>query len=121
MSVFQIWIASSASAKQSRNSGKNRDPVRNDHALMDQAPERASEGIDPMKRLAIAAMVALVAVPAIAQQREPLTSRSEAQKRVDAETDAAFKRTLKAIGNKEKAAPADPWGKVRSSTTGDKR
>lgn len=77
-----------------------------------------------MKRFAIVTMIfALATGPALAQQRA--TSRTDEQKKQDAEVDRAYQKTMQAIGsNKGPAAPADPWGNVRpaqSNTTKDKR
>ncbi len=67
-------------------------------------------------------MIALVAAPALAQQQGRATSRTDEQKRTDEEIDKAYKRVIQSTGEKGRAAPVDPWGKVRSSpSSGDKR
>jgi hypothetical protein len=60
-------------------------------------------------------LIALLAVPALAQDKGPKTTRSDAEKQQDAEVDKAYQRTLKASGSSAKAAPVDPWGNVRQS------
>lgn len=76
-----------------------------------------------MRRYVIATMIiVLAAVPALAQQQGRATSRTEEQKRTDAEIDQAYKRVIRSTGEKGRPAPADPWGKVRSSPgSADKR
>ncbi len=74
-----------------------------------------------MKRFAIAAIVlALVTAPALAQQGGGRTTRTDEQKKTDAEIDRAYRRTMQATGNKPQPVVNDPWGKVRTSP-GDKR
>lgn len=57
--------------------------------------------------------VALLTGPAVAQeeQKAPLTRRSEAQQREDAEIDKAYRRATK--GEAEPPVKLDPWRKVR--------
>ena len=76
-----------------------------------------------MRPFAIAAMmIALVSAPAFAQQQQgPKTTRSDADKKMDADIDADYQKTLKRTGSAP-AAPRDPWGTVRpAGSTPDKR
>ncbi len=67
-------------------------------------------------------MIALAAAPALAQQQGRATSRTEEQKRTDAEIDKTYQRVIQSTREKGQPAPADPWGKMRSSpNSGDKR
>jgi hypothetical protein len=66
-----------------------------------------------MRKFAIATMmIALLAVPAYGQR----TSRTDAEKKADADAEAAYQKTMKATKDKSQAAPADPWGTVRPKT-----
>jgi len=76
-----------------------------------------------MKKFVLATIVlALAAAPAFAQ-RGPRTTRTDEQKRQDAEVDKAYQRVMKSTTDKSKPPPVtDPWGNVRStSSTPDKR
>lgn len=80
-----------------------------------------------MRPFAIAAMmIVLVSAPAFAQltqgqQAGPRTTRSDADKRMDADVDQEYQKALKHTGGAP-AAPKDPWGNVRpANTTPDKR
>ena len=77
-----------------------------------------------MKRFVITTMIlALVATPALAQQRGPKTTRSDDQKRMDSEIDKQYQRVIQSTTDKSKPPPVtDPWGSVRAtSSTPDKR
>jgi hypothetical protein len=70
-----------------------------------------------MRTFAIAAMmIALLSVSADAQQRGPRTTRSDEDKRTDAEIDKAYQNAIKNTGDKGRpVAIQDPWGTVRPS------
>jgi hypothetical protein len=76
-----------------------------------------------MRTFTIAAIIlALLSASAFAQQRGPKTTRSEEEKRNDAEVDKAYQKALKATGDKGQPVIQDPWGAVRSPPGGtDKR
>jgi hypothetical protein len=71
-----------------------------------------------MRPFAIAAMmIALLPASAFAQQQQgPLTSRSDADKKTDAEIDEGYRKALKRTVITP-AAPRDPWGAVRPAGT----
>jgi len=73
--------------------------------------------------LMIVLAAAIAAPPALAQQKQgPRTSRSDAQKREDAEVDKAYQNAIRGSRDSKPAAPVDPWGNVRSTSgTNDKR
>jgi hypothetical protein len=74
-----------------------------------------------MRTLALAGMmIAVLAAPALAQQRGPMTTRTDEQKKTDADIDRAYQRAVKSTGDKGKAAPTDPWQTVRPPSN-DKR
>jgi len=62
-------------------------------------------------------MIAILPVSAYAQDKGPLTVRSDAEKKKDAEIEKAYKDAIKRTGNDAKAAPSDPWQSVRPSAT----
>jgi hypothetical protein len=67
-----------------------------------------------MRRLVIAAvMIALLPASTYAQQKGPLTARTDAEKKHAAEIERAYKDTIKRMDNAPSAAPADPWQDVR--------
>ena len=67
-----------------------------------------------MRRLAIVVMlIALLPAPTYAQSQGSLTAGTDAEKKRDAETEKAYKDTIKRLGTAGPAAPADPWQDVR--------
>jgi hypothetical protein len=78
-----------------------------------------------MRTFALAAlMIALLPASAFSQQEKgPLTSRSDEDKKTDAELDRAYRNTVKSTTDKQQAAPAktDPWQTVRPAGGDTKR
>jgi hypothetical protein len=68
-----------------------------------------------MKKFAIAVtMIVLFPVAAYAEEKGPLTARTEAEMKRDKEIDKAYVDAMKRPGaTKEQAAKSDPWKAVR--------
>jgi|HubBroStandDraft_5_1064220.scaffolds.fasta_scaffold936285_2 hypothetical protein len=64
-----------------------------------------------------AMMIAVVPVSAYAQDKGPLTNRSDKEKKRDAEIEKAYKDAIKRTGDDKPAAPSDPWQSVRPPAT----
>ncbi len=60
-----------------------------------------------------AVMIAMLPVTASAQDKGPLTARTDAEKKKDAEIEKAYKDAIKKAGGEPHAAPSDPWQSVR--------
>jgi hypothetical protein len=61
----------------------------------------------------VAMMIAVLPVSASSQDKGPLTARTDAEKKKDAEIEKAYKDAIKRTGNERPAAPSDPWQSVR--------
>lgn len=70
-----------------------------------------------MKRFVIAGMmIALLPASAYAQDRSPLTARTEKEMKQDAEIDKAYRDAMKRNEGNGQTAKNDPWKVVRPAT-----
>jgi hypothetical protein len=69
-----------------------------------------------MRRLTLAVvLLALLPFAASAQQHPPVTKRSDADKRRDAEIEKDYKETMKRMDAGKSNTPVDPWAAVRTA------
>jgi hypothetical protein len=70
-----------------------------------------------MRPLVIAAIIASLAVPALAQEGDPAkaeANKAEQQKKKEAdEVERAYKDTLKRTNREQPVKKSDPWGSMR--------
>jgi hypothetical protein len=70
-----------------------------------------------MRPLVIAAIIASLAVPALAQEGDPAkaeANKAEQQKKKEAdEVEKAYKDTLKRTNREQPVKKSDPWGSMR--------
>jgi hypothetical protein len=71
--------------------------------------------------LATAIVLAVFATPALAQQKNPLQMKYEAEEKERKETEKAYNDTMRRTRTTEPAPKTDPWGKVRPTGTDNKR
>ena len=73
-----------------------------------------------MRTVIIAAMmIALLPASAYSQEHQPATTRTDAQKKADAEIEKAYQQATKGMKGQATSAPAkpwDPWQTVRPAT-----
>ena len=62
-----------------------------------------------------AVMIALLPASAYAQEHQPATQRSDAEKRQDAEIEKAYEQVMKGVNAQTPASKYDPWGTVRNT------
>jgi hypothetical protein len=60
-----------------------------------------------------AVMIALLPASAYAQEHQPATQRSDAEKRQDAEIEKAYEKVMKGVNAQTPRSRYDPWGTVR--------
>jgi hypothetical protein len=73
-----------------------------------------------MKKFVIAAILfVLLPVSAYAQNQDPPTARTDAEKKHDAEVNKAYQDALKRMGDSGQPANTDPWQSVRPAPATD--
>ena len=70
---------------------------------------------------ATAIALAVFATPALAQQKNPLQLKHEAEEKERKDTEKAYNDTMRRTRTTEPAPKTDPWGKVRPTGTDNKR